>query len=388
MLLTGVLVSAAAGAVCTGDCDGDHRVAVNEPIRGVTIALGNAPLSTCAAFDANGDTVVSIDELIAAVRNALHGCPVEATVTPTASSSATSTPRPTDTPTPTATVNQPPVLATASIYRTYPGFDIRLPTGTSDPEGGAVHCSAAELPAGASFDEPSGVLGWTPASDQLGPFYVPVSCVDDATPPASAAGQLTLKVAALDACAMPSCDPATGCTASLPPVSQPCCAAGPAVRVAEPAAGCPAARVLFAGQNASADSFGRLQNCDAIRVRNFQQSGADVLLHIEARCVNTNNRVRLRARLESNAAFHPLLFDVETREFFLVEQPDGFARQRGLRFAVGGGGPFFDLEGAEANLTLTLTDSDGTAVTEQLRLRLSFTPQPDRPDVDPTPTGK
>jgi hypothetical protein len=143
--------------------------------------------------------------------------------------------------------------------------------------------------------------------------------------------------------------------------------------------------VLFAGQNTGPDSFGRLQNCDTIRVWNFQQSGAEVRLHIEARCMNANNRVRLHARLESNAAFHPLLFDVETREFSLAQDTDGFARQRGLRFAVGGGGPFFDLEGAEANLSLTLTDSDGVAVTEQLRLRLSFTPQPDRPDVDRTP---
>lgn len=376
-LLAAVLSGIAADAVCTGDCNGDSRVSIDETALGVSIALGYAPLTRCLAFDANGDIKVRVDELITAVANALEGCPQQPTPTATSTTS----------PTPTATINHPPAFPPASIYRTYPGFDIRLPIGANDPDGNAVQCTVADLPAGASFDEPSGVLRWTPANNQLGPFYVPVSCRDGGTPPAAVAGELTFKVTPLDACTTPSCKPATGCAAELPPVSQPCCAAGPAERVAEPTAGCPAARVLFAGQNVSPDSFGRLQNCDTIRVRNLQQSGAEVQLHIEARCVNTNNRVRLRARLESDARFHPLLFDVETRGFFLVQDADGFARQRGLRFAVDGGGPYFDLEGAEADLSLTLTDSDGVTVTEQVRLRLSFTPQPDRPDVDPTPAA-
>jgi hypothetical protein len=276
-------------------------------------------------------------------------------------------------------------LPAASTYRAHPGFAIRRPIGALDPEGGPVRCSADGLPAGASFDAASAVLSWTPAGDQLGPFYVPFSCADESVPPLSAAGQLVFAVAPLDACDMPSCDPALGCAAVLPPVDPPCCAAGPAARVAEPAAGCPAGRVLFVGQNADADTFGRLQNCDVLRVKNFQQSGAEVQLHVETRCVNTRNPVRLHARMESNAEFHPLLFDIVTRKFVLSNDPDGFARQRGLRFAVGGGGPFFDLQGAEANLSVTLTDADDTEVTTNVRLRLTFTPQPDRPDVDPTP---
>jgi hypothetical protein len=43
-------------------------------IRGVNIALGNAPLSDCASFDADHDGMVAINELIAAVNNALGGC--------------------------------------------------------------------------------------------------------------------------------------------------------------------------------------------------------------------------------------------------------------------------------------------------------------------------
>jgi hypothetical protein len=95
--------------------------------------------------------------------------------------------------------------------------------------------------------------------------------------------------------------------------------------------------------------------------------------------------VRIHARMESNGQFHQLLFDAETNKF-LDPDPSGFLLQRGLRFGISGAGPFFDLEGAEANLTVTLTDSDGVAVTEEVRLRLTFTPRADLPDVDPTPS--
>ena len=40
----------------------------------VNIALGNAPLLDCEAADANHDGQVSIDEILAAVNNALNGC--------------------------------------------------------------------------------------------------------------------------------------------------------------------------------------------------------------------------------------------------------------------------------------------------------------------------
>jgi hypothetical protein len=346
-------------AACVGDCYGDRRVAVNEPIAGVDIALGKASVDSCAALDANRDGAVGIDELVAAVDNALHGCPA----------------------------NRPPLLPAPSIYRTYSGFEIRLPIGASDPDGDLVRCTAAPLPDGASFDENGMLLSWTPADDQLGPFYVPFSCADDAPSPAVADGTLVFAVAQLDECAVPSCDPATGCTAALPPLDQRCCSAAAATRIAEPVAACPAGRVLFVGQNATSHTFGRLQNCDVMRVKNFQQSGAEVQLHIETRCVNTREKVRLHVRMESDAEFHPLFFDVVTRRFSLSNDPDGFARQRGLRFSIGGGGPFFDLQDAEANLTVTLTDDDGVEVTDELRVRLSFTPQPDRPDVDPTPTA-
>ena len=49
-------------------------VSIAELIRGVNIALGNALLSTCPAFDLDGNHEVSVNELIAAVNSATDGC--------------------------------------------------------------------------------------------------------------------------------------------------------------------------------------------------------------------------------------------------------------------------------------------------------------------------
>lgn len=40
----------------------------------VNIALGVAPVDTCAAGDANRDRLITINELLQAVSNALTGC--------------------------------------------------------------------------------------------------------------------------------------------------------------------------------------------------------------------------------------------------------------------------------------------------------------------------
>jgi hypothetical protein len=418
-----------------GDCDGDRRVTINELISGVAIALG-AGADGCPALDADGDDRVSIGELIAAVDASLNGCdttptpsgvaspsgsPTEiagasptptgelpvtvapsatatATATATASSAvswtpsrtpsrtATATPRGTATATATPTINLPPLLPTRAIYRTYPGFEIRLPLGATDPEGGDVRCTSAALPPGAVLGAASGVLSWMPTADQLGPFYVPLTCADDATPPARVDGQLTFKVSALDACVTPTCDPATGCTARLAPLNTRCCAAGPAARVAEPISSCPEGRVLFVGQNENRDSFGRMQNCDRLRMLAFQQADAEVYFNIQTRCMNSSDPVRLRVRLETTSLDHPLPVSEEDEPFRLQPGDGGFARNiRTRRFGVSGRGPFFDLEGAEANLSVTLIDGDGASVTERIRVRLSFAPHADLPDVDPTP---
>ena len=59
---------------CTGDCNGDGMVTINELITGVNIALGSQPPSACPIFDANSNGQVEINELIAGVNNALNGC--------------------------------------------------------------------------------------------------------------------------------------------------------------------------------------------------------------------------------------------------------------------------------------------------------------------------
>ena len=52
---------------------------INELISGVNIALNNAAVGTCPAFDLDGNGSVMINELIAAVNSALQGCTAPAT---------------------------------------------------------------------------------------------------------------------------------------------------------------------------------------------------------------------------------------------------------------------------------------------------------------------
>ena len=55
--------SPAFGQSCTGDCDGNGAVAVNELIRCVTIVLGSAELEACSSCDGNGAEFRKIDLL-------------------------------------------------------------------------------------------------------------------------------------------------------------------------------------------------------------------------------------------------------------------------------------------------------------------------------------
>lgn len=60
---------------CTGDCNANQQVTVDEILTMVNIALGNAGVPACPPGDANGDGHVTVDEILAAVNNALSGCP-------------------------------------------------------------------------------------------------------------------------------------------------------------------------------------------------------------------------------------------------------------------------------------------------------------------------
>jgi putative iron-regulated protein len=60
---------------CAGDCNAADGVTINELILAVGIALGTNEVSACNSVDADGDGEVGINEIIAAVGNALDGCP-------------------------------------------------------------------------------------------------------------------------------------------------------------------------------------------------------------------------------------------------------------------------------------------------------------------------
>src|SRR5262245_17159118 len=67
--------SLAVAQTCAGDCDGDHRVMVDELVTGVNIVLGAQSVLRCASFDTNRDRRVAVNELIAGVNGAISGCP-------------------------------------------------------------------------------------------------------------------------------------------------------------------------------------------------------------------------------------------------------------------------------------------------------------------------
>jgi len=67
-------VTPTLGPTCIGDCDGDGSASIDELLTGVAIALGERLLNDCSSLDTNGDSVVTIDELIKAVNAALTGC--------------------------------------------------------------------------------------------------------------------------------------------------------------------------------------------------------------------------------------------------------------------------------------------------------------------------
>jgi len=74
LALGAVFAASPAPGLCTGDCNRDDVVSINELLSGVNISLGGADMSSCPDFDRNGDGRVSVDELIAAVSSALNGC--------------------------------------------------------------------------------------------------------------------------------------------------------------------------------------------------------------------------------------------------------------------------------------------------------------------------
>jgi hypothetical protein len=59
---------------CGGDCNNDGGVSVGELVVMVDIALGQAVMGSCENGDTTHDGLITIDEILTAVRHALHGC--------------------------------------------------------------------------------------------------------------------------------------------------------------------------------------------------------------------------------------------------------------------------------------------------------------------------
>jgi hypothetical protein len=60
--------------VCDGNCNGDSTVSIGELVRAVNIALGLLPLDVCQAADSDGNGIITVDDLVRAVSRALNGC--------------------------------------------------------------------------------------------------------------------------------------------------------------------------------------------------------------------------------------------------------------------------------------------------------------------------
>ncbi len=93
-LCTLTFLSPAVAAPCVGDCGGDGTVTVDDLVKGVNLALGNAGADPCPSFDFNGDGSVTIDEIIMGVNAALSSCTAVATATPTVPPTVTPKPTP------------------------------------------------------------------------------------------------------------------------------------------------------------------------------------------------------------------------------------------------------------------------------------------------------
>lgn len=74
-----LLTTGAAKAQCTGDCNADGRVTVDELVTLVGAALGPGSATTCAAGDSNLDDRIGRGEIIAAAGDALTGCSLRRT---------------------------------------------------------------------------------------------------------------------------------------------------------------------------------------------------------------------------------------------------------------------------------------------------------------------
>jgi hypothetical protein len=74
--------------------------------------------------------------------------------------------------------NKPPVLAAIGTRSTKEGQAISIQANATDPDGDTLAYNASSLPSGASFNNNSGLLTWTPSFTQSGTYSVKFSVTD------------------------------------------------------------------------------------------------------------------------------------------------------------------------------------------------------------------
>lgn len=104
---------------CVGTCSGGGGVSVDNLLVMVNIALGYLPLAHCPSGDAGREGEIGIDDIVAAVSNALYGCGVPPPTFP---------PTPTLTRTPTPTPSPTPAIVSIDVSSAtgFPGGDVRI----------------------------------------------------------------------------------------------------------------------------------------------------------------------------------------------------------------------------------------------------------------------
>jgi hypothetical protein len=344
-----------------GDANNDQSIDISDAVHILAyLFLGSVEPKCAPIADASGDGQVALSDASRLLDFLFQsGAALPALSPAEASACAASDPG-----------NLPPSLLPKPVYRTFPGFPLALRIGAVDAEGDPLVYEALDLPPGATLGPETGLLSWTPAGDQLGPFRAAFAVMDAASPPNRVEGALALQVLPLDACTVPSCDPAAGCTFELQPLAESCCSE-PGPRVDEPDAGCPAGQVLHIGRNgAGAATIGRLQNCDKVRLTPLGQGGHVLTIFFEAHCFPAD-RITVWARLETATS---LLFEASAPRNFLPNEDGTIVTQR-LAFVVEG----LFYENQEAQLTASVSTADGLKLERKLRVVLTRDKLPDLP---------
>lgn len=74
LLLAALAIPTSLNAACTGDCNDDKTVSIDELVTLVNVALGRASLDLCPFGDRNHDGAIAIDELVRSVGHAVDQC--------------------------------------------------------------------------------------------------------------------------------------------------------------------------------------------------------------------------------------------------------------------------------------------------------------------------